>query len=181
MVENEQHKIYNRYFLWLNGLVDYNLPNHYYIKINQILFRKKFKAFLGLDGNRIEDGKALRERYIEETKDLHCPQHEEPCSVFELLVALAIRMDYILSNKTDLTGKWYSLFIENLGISEYAVNQLDDPLVQSEIEQIINKFIERRYDNMGRGGIFPLQFPLGNQRRLEIWYQMMDYIEENAL
>jgi hypothetical protein len=31
----------------------------------------------------------------------------------------------------------------------------------------------------GTGGLFPLKMPKVNQRRVEIWYQMSAFIEEN--
>ena len=46
---------------------------------------------------------------------------------------------------------------------------------------IIKRFLERAYNRSGRGGLFPIKRVLKDQRRVEIWYQMMDYISQEGL
>jgi hypothetical protein len=37
----------------------------------------------------------------------------------------------------------------------------------------------RLYTTSGYGGLFPLEEPKEDQRKVEIWYQMMAYLGEN--
>ena len=39
--------------------------------------------------------------------------------------------------------------------------------------------LAREYSDNGHGGLFPLKNPKKDQRKVEIWYQMTEYINEN--
>ncbi len=44
---------------------------------------------------------------------------------------------------------------------------------------ILCHFMRREYDECGQGGLFTLRNPRYDMRKMEIWYQMMGYLEEN--
>ena len=48
------------------------------------------------------------------------------------------------------------------------------------IDEILNKFIDRTYRASGYGGLFPLRHSKEDQRKVEIWYQMAAYLIENG-
>jgi hypothetical protein len=47
------------------------------------------------------------------------------------------------------------------------------------VNQILTNLVERTYQKNGKGGLFPLKQPAKDQRRVEIWYQMAAYLNEN--
>ena len=50
-----------------------------------------------------------------------------------------------------------------------------------EMDEILNIWLERRYDEDGKGNIFPLKDPIKDQKTVEIWYQMQSYLLEKNL
>jgi hypothetical protein len=66
----------------------------------------------------------------------------------------------------------------NLGLEEYRHVARSDRRV---IEDILDIFVERKYDPNGYGGLFPLRCPKHDQREIEIWYQFNEYLEDQGL
>lgn len=135
------------------------------------------------DDNRAADGEHLREAYFQEGGLDFCPA-SVAASVFEMLVALAIRADEILEDLESSGNEvsvWFMNMIKNLHLVGYD-DMTNSPI---EIEEIrrrnldnINQFLTRKYSRNGRGGLFPLNHPTSDQTRTEIWYQMMAYLNE---
>jgi hypothetical protein len=99
-----------------------------------------------------------------------------------MLIALADRMDFVLSTpsiRASRREKWFWLFIDNLNLDKYDYDFPDVFEKKNANNAKIMKLLERHYDDNGKGGIFPLRHPMADQRRIEIWYQMMAYISEN--
>jgi hypothetical protein len=92
-------------------------------------------------------------------------------------------MEFTLSQNDgkDRTGKWFWLFVKNLKLRVYKPNDPNIVRMQKTNNDIIQKFIYREYDKNGNGGIFPLEYSKRDQRTVELWYQMMSYIDENEL
>ena len=55
----------------------------------------------------------------------------------------------------------------------------DKHFVRSDAMDILTKFMRREYDASGLGGLFALRYPKEDMRDIEIWYQMMSYLEED--
>ena len=114
---------------------------------------------------------------------------DAPCTVLEMLIALAIRCESDIMHDDacgDRTRLWFWEMIKNLGLIDYT----DDAYMydksgsfDSEVNHIIDIFLERRYDKHGRGGAFPLRKYRTNyysdQRKVEIWYQLSAWLIEN--
>jgi hypothetical protein len=49
------------------------------------------------------------------------------------------------------------------------------------VAQRLETFVWRNYDRKGVGGIFPLYRSRRDQRRVELWYQFNEYIEEYGI
>ncbi len=149
------------------------------------LFDIEFYSLIPNDDNRAIDGIQLRDRFIEAEKEGNYSEGLSfgPCTILEMLISLADRMDFMLYNPDlgkERCEKWFWMFIDNLKLYKY---DNDDPEVSKKRKLnniIIRKFLERDYDESGKGGIFPLKHPTKDQRYVEIWYQMMSYISENC-
>lgn len=136
-----------------------------------------YRPELFSDANRASDGMELRYEFTvyagEGVNNVASDEaleglYAQPCSVLEMLVALAIRID------TDITGEpgvdnawvWFQLMIENLGLN------------MMNADYVLHRFLNREYDEAGNGGLFPLHFPCRDQRTIGIWEQLSDYISE---
>ena len=146
------------------------------------LYSIEFRTFVPHDENRAADGLELRNAFLNEsTESADLALILGPCTVLEMLVALAERMDFILfdPNKGDRSQEWFWTLINNLKLQKYAVDEQSAARKRRFNRVVIKKLIDRTYLENGEGGLFPLRFTRKDQRKVEIWYQMMDYISEN--
>ena len=179
-----------QYFLWLYGLIGKQRRTYY--KLCGSLHKKKFRWFVHNDDNRFQDGLNLRDRFIEEQK--LDEDHTEvryflkgDCTVFELLVSLAQRINdlmYDLESTEDHSSKWFLEMVRNLGLDVYTDNYSNleafSHVTETHISDVTEKLVSREYDYYGNGGLFPLKRrPPNDQSREEIWYQLMLYLDEN--
>lgn len=133
------------------------------------------------DKNRIGDGEELRYEFAVfagdginnvASDDAMGEILEMPCTVLEVLVALAVRIDSDITGEPgeDRAEEWFNQMIANLG--------LDVPRTESEVSYILNRWLTRRYDENGSGGLFPLITPYRDQRTIGLWEQASDYISD---
>lgn len=180
-ISKTNRKIKQAYFDWLyrqiecreaSGLEDFLYEIHTH----------PFVCRIPNDDNRAEDGLVLRNTFIDK-QDFDVPDDAlpGPCTILEMLIALAKRMDFILFDpaKGWRISNWFWLFINNLKLQKYNSTDEDAERKQKFNKIVLKKFVAREYQADGRGGLFPLNSPRCDQREVEIWYQMMDYIAEN--
>lgn len=172
------------YFNWLCGLVKIDEPDHSYFALAKQLHKKEFYWSVPNDDNRGEDGKKLRAIFIEANPFIPAESLDGPCTVLELLIGLSVRMEYILSDisKGDRTIKWFWELIENLGLDKYSDSiyfDIRSSETGEEIGLILENFLDRKISPNGKGGLFPLCHTDNDQRKVEIWYQMSEYLREN--
>lgn len=131
-----------------------------------------------MDENRAVDGVDLRYTYAEHVCEMNAPSGPEddlPCTMLEMLVALAMRCnDWILCDVENRYGYWFWKFIENLGLLGCTDDNFDIIFVKSVIERLL----ERRYKPSGEGGLFPLSCTCKDQRRVDIWSQLGYFLDE---
>ena len=171
----------HQYLSWLyNKMVKEEDQNKYWLLANY-LFRIPFRWSIPNDDNRAADGVKFRGDFIVKKTKTYDIWWDAPCSVFEMLVGLACRMEDILENpyRASFVGDWLVLMFSNLGIQSYT-----DSNWSSDVEKIIDRkidlFLDRQYDRDGNGGLFPLEKNgVKDQRKVEIWYQLMKYIDES--
>ena len=173
----------NKYFEWLCSLVSGRgyYKKHSYCKLLAKLHTMKFTYVIGMDANRADDGVELRYRFGYENDvsyaEIDALLDDRPCSVLEMMVALAIRCEEQIMDDPDIgnrTGKWFWSMIANMGLY-----QMDDLRFDSEnVEQNIRIMLERRYDRNGNGGLFFVNRSKKDMRKMEIWYQMMWYLDD---
>lgn len=175
-----EDEMVNVYFHWLCSMVNADDPQESYICLMGVLFDTEFEWTIGNDVNRAEDGKRLRDPFFSDEESL-----SKPCSVLEMMIALAIRIDEEVMwnpDKGDRTAVWFWEMIDNLGLGE-----LDDGLEYGKIERIASRklhiFVHRMYKSDGVGSLFPMKTPLQKNgavtkkcHKLEVWYQMMLYM-----
>lgn len=174
-----KYELENRYFKWICDFV-YDPKNPMYDKLLSYLFDVDFRYSLPMDGNREADGIDLRYRFGYETgedqNDISYYLDYKPCSVLEMLVALSIRMETIMDNVDfgNRVGQWFWSFIVNLGLGHYTDSRFDI----SEVSEIVDRFLDREYAYNGEGGLVTLDNPKQDLRSVEIWYQVMWYLNE---
>jgi hypothetical protein len=147
------------------------------------LYLYPFVCRIANDDNRVEDGLTLRNTFYDE-QDIDPSQEDDlsrPCTILEMLIALAGRMNFVLfdPHKGDQVSLWFWLFVDNLNLQKYDHDD-EDALRKKKFNRIVlRKFVNREYQSNGKGGLFPLNNPNSDQREVELWYQMMAYINEN--
>lgn len=162
------------YLNWLKDKVERfdDRGNH------EFLFRKLYVtavySVIKADANREADGIALRDEY----SGYNPEAIDGPCSFLEFLIALAKRMNYIYARvDEDCFQDMFWLLLENLEIS-----LSDEEYIEAGgdiyVDERIHAVLDRTFDINGVGGLFPLKHPRQNQRRIEIWYQMNQYLTE---
>ena len=171
-------KIRQAYFDWL-----YNqIKEEESLRFKNFIFEFHSIPFICIipnDDNRAEDGCQLRYRFADLNNNSD-PPLSGACTILEMLIALANRMDFILFDeaKGERCPKWFWLFIDNLKLQKYDNDESAESKKKFN-KIVLRKFVKREYQGDGRGGLFPLNSPANDQRHVEIWYQMMDYISEN--
>ena len=163
------------YLAWLREMVRLDEPQ--YDELAQVLWSTDFHYSVRGDDNRAADGVALRKEY-DETYGHNCTKlASKPCSVLEFLIALAKRMDYATFDYTvgPRVYKWFWDMLRNLGIGEYRCKK---PKIRG-ISTVLENFMTRNYDENGTGNIFSLRKTVPEFEKIEFWYQMNAYLDEN--
>ena len=173
------NKIKSDYFNWMYDMMCEGrfAPEISYRSLFEFLHEAEFTYFIPHDENRAEDGIYLRYRY--------CVRHgcedlehylDGPCSVLEMIVALAIRCEESIMDDTrygDRTSQWFWGMISNLGLGSMTDNSFDEDYVKYCVE----RFLNREYAPDGRGGLFTIRNCEEDLRKVEIWYQLCWYLD----
>lgn len=159
---------------WLSGKIDYDPECSFLI---DFLHETPFTWTIEMDQNRADDGLYLRKIYYEERDLEGIFMFGRDVSVLEVLVSLAIRMDneYIGDPGDPHPEYIFWEFLENLGLDVYVNSKFSC----EKCEKIVGVWLKRRFDSKGKGSIFPIIKPKRDQRKIEIWSQMQEYIREN--
>lgn len=181
MTSNEVQK--QQYFEFLCGIIGdirRGVVSEYTLLLEH-LHKKEFYSLVPNDDNRGEDGKKLRMIFEEEANQGLSFFLEEPCTVLEMLIGLSFRIENNLKDGPhDMsTGECFWMLINNLGLSWANNNAYCQDYESEAIDEQIDIFLSRNYGKNGDGGLFPLKKPLKDQRKVEIWYQMAEYLLEN--
>lgn len=165
------------YFVWLYSQVaDRRLrnPSRTYWGLLRELHRKEFVWLIPNDDNRIEDGRALRYEFMEECgiRDVPRDWMRLGCSMLELLIGLSRRLADMADGEP---SGWFWRLIENLDLEEYNDNRLPQ---DGYINRKLDTVIWRTYRRNGNGGLFPLNRTRNDQRWVEIWYQLNEYLQQ---
>ena len=99
-----------------------------------------------------------------------------PCSVLEMMIALCIRCAEQIIDDIDIQPLMERMFMEMLGSLGLA-EQTDICFDSAYCADILERFLDRRYSQDGRGGLFVISRPGVDMRRVDIWYQMCFYLD----
>lgn len=169
------------YLTWLYsqiGSVKLKNPARTYWTLARQLYTKEFVWFVPNDDNRVEDGRELRHEFINECdiSSIDPAWMDLGCSFLEMMIALSRRLAF--QGEGEPRG-WFFTLLEHLGLEKYTDLKCKRYSTSfDEIEEIVDAVIYRQYEPDGRGGLFPLQHPERDQRKVEIWYQMSAYLIE---
>lgn len=177
MTENE---LIHEYFEWMYNLVCDDSPRRSYRKLLSHLNEIDFFYILDMDGNRAEDGIELRYRFGDECgyPDYMIASYldNRPCSVLEMLIALDIRCEEHITfdpDAGDTFGKLFWVMLENLGLDSMTDRHFDP----DQVDDVIDICLNRTYKRNGEGGLFIVNDRGCDMRSVEIWYQMMRYLD----
>lgn len=169
------------YFQWLYSQVadpEIQEENLTYWNVLRVLFQTEFAWVDSVvnDENRIHDGKALRIEFIESqgwtVDEVDAEWIMTGCSMLEVMVGLARRLEFLADGTPHY---WFWVLMTNIGLSGFNDKRR---LRKDYIEEILDRIIFRNYQATGLGGFFPLQNPREDQRDIELWAQMNEYVQE---
>ena len=175
-------RIKEDYFNWMYDLVCRNRysENNSYKKLLSYLHSVEFTYSYRYkkDEDRAYDGVNLRHRYALSSPNRWVVDRVldgDPCSVFEMILALAIRCEETMDDPLlgDRTGQWFWKMIVNLGLGGMTDSHFDEDVA----EDIICKFLNRDYERDGRGGLFTIRDCGQDVRRMLIWDQLCHYLD----
>lgn len=176
-------RLENEYFEWLCNKTIYWKNRSYtpYRKVLQLLHSQDFYYLMPMDDNRYVDGISLRYLFGEERgysdNIIASLLDDRDCSVLEMMVALSNRCEIEIMakpNGEDNTGYWFWCMMASLGLNKMT----DDIFDKDRVMDILHCFLERQYDYNGKGGLFTLKNPKTDLRKIEIWSQLMCYLNE---
>ena len=180
-----EHEINEDYFEWLyEGMCGNRYSkNISYRKLLEHLHNTNFRYTISNDKNRASDGIDLRYSFAlsqgcEDEPELITDYLKGPCSVFEMMVALAQRCESVMDDPKigDRTGQWFWGMINNLGLGGMNDNRYDEQYV----DDVIDTFLDREYKSNGKGGLFTIRNCEYDLREVEIWYQLCWYLDTIA-
>ena len=159
--------------------------NHFWRVIRR-LYLKEFYSLVPNDDNRLQDGLALRGEFIEEYQyDPNIVAHgfDFPCTVLEMLVAFARRIDFDIMWDPEIGDRsafWFWKMLENAGVDlkRFSDEYFNEECIL-ELNKIVDRVLTRRYDRNGNGSFFPISAKTRNYQRYELWHQMQLWISEN--
>lgn len=170
------------YFNWMYRLVfrEEDDKSMSYQKLLHHLDRTEFVYTIPFDGSRAEDGINLRYRFGQE---YDIPQAQiaryldvRPCSVLEMMIALAFRCEDIMED--DGIGDRSPVWFHDMLASLHLLDMDDYGYDPVYVDGVLNRFLNREYRRNGDGGLFTVEGYRGDMRSIEIWYQMCAYTND---
>ena len=139
----------------------------------------RFIFTLPNDENRAKDGVYLRYQFAMEfdiDPDIAKEVLGGPCSVLEMMVALAIKCENFMDDPAvgDRTRQWFWGMIKSLGLDSMTDDQYDERYVRA----VLIRFMDREYEPDGRGGLFTIYDCDQDLRYVEIWWQLCWYLDK---
>lgn len=171
------NKLKEEYFEWLYNKV-YDIDNKMVTYFNLFLYLHdtEFTYIIPNDVNRAIDGADLRYRFADEINDEYAAELlDGPCSVLEMIIALAIRCEEQMMDDPlygDRTKQWFWQMIKNLGL----YSMCDDTYDEEYVAEVVYDFLNRRYTYNGKGGLFYIPDAKEDLRDIEIWHQLCAYL-----
>lgn len=144
------------------------------------LHSKEFVWFVPNDDNRVEDGRDLRNEFRDQEQivDIDEEWMSLGCSILELMIGLSRRLAFEAGGSARV---WFWELIDNLEMTGFHDSWWREGLTKEIIDERLDRLIWRTYLYDGSfGGLFPLKNPAADQRDIELWYQLCQYLLERA-
>lgn len=178
-------ELINGYFEWLYDLVcEGRYPSNVsFRKLIMHLHNTEFVYTIPKDINRAKDGVDFRYRYPYARPEAISLYLNGPCSVLEMMIALAKRLEETIMDDPklgDRMSQWFWEMVVNMGLGSMVDDNYDEAYVEDAIDILLN----REYDYDGKGGLFRVKHCDYDMRDVEIWSQMcwyLDSITDNTL
>lgn len=168
------------YLRWLESQLkdETDAPDKTFWDLLNLMFEKQFGWLdhVPMDRNRMVDGLDLRVEF----SYIYRPRPSAavidrlgPCSFLEVLIGLSRRLAFVAGGQAP---GWSWQLLGNL-----EMQRLSDPMTPAKAhraQEIMDRVIERTYNEDGNGGFFPLAWPQEDQRTVELWYQLNSFAEE---
>lgn len=170
----------DEYFNWMYSYICkyQNSKTHSYYKLLTRLQDTEFTYILPKDANRAEDGISMRWRFAKQYDDpdyiMDCL--DRPCSVFEMMLALAIRCEEDIMDSAEYGNRisqWFWQMIVNLGLGSMTDMNFDPDYV----DDIVQRFLNREFEPDGHGSLFVVRRCKFDLRKVEIWVAMLWYLD----
>ena len=180
-------EVKDQYFKWIFERMckDRFAPEISFRRLFEHLHKTRFRYTIPRDRNRADDGEDLRYKFaltcaedpyeIDEIVDIL----DRPCTVLEMMVALAIRAEETIMDDPglgDRTAQWFWTMLCNLGLGA----QQDEYFDRELVIDILERFMDREYEPDGKGGLFVIRNCDRDLRKVEIWYQLCWYLDNLA-
>ena len=175
-------EVQDDYFAWLYDLACGNryAPEISFRKLLSYLHSVDYIWQIPLDENRAEDGISLRYRFArlqvhEDLVNAVADMLVGPCSVLEMMVALALRCEEDIMDDTaygDRTRHWFWNMVVSLGLG----SMTDDRFDKRAADEIVKTFLYRKYEPNGKGGLFTIKRCQDELRGVELYTQLCWYL-----
>lgn len=181
------------YLVNLGRMLKFSDPMHnsFFILLSEMPFT--WSPSVPNDEHRESDGRDLRRLYAEDACVEVDPRDADQmelweASVLEVLVSLAMAATdssvHQRYSPRDGVEWWFWRMVTNLGIVDPTaiepIRRDNDWKSMPDLDltrKSIVKWLERRYSRTGKGGIFPVPKTRKDQRRVELWYQLAEYLD----
>lgn len=126
------------------------------------------------DEDRALDGLQLRGEFFDGSDEI--PRRD--CTVLEMLVAFAIRIDdeWIGDPADPHPEDIFWEMVSNLDLWKMDNFRYD----QDSVDAKVSKWVKKYFDKDGNGSIFPVKNANRDHRTVSIWSQMLEYINKNS-
>lgn len=171
--------INNAYFDWIyRTACGKRFPkNITYKKLFMHLHTIEFRYYLARDSALYSEGLDLRYRFAYKNPEYRDAERyiEGPCSVLEMMFSLAINCEEHIMDNTmlgDRTTQWFWGMLTNMGLGSMD----DSRFNREEVDFIVDRFLDRKYEPNGKGGLFTIYDCDCDLRDVEIWTQLCWYL-----
>jgi hypothetical protein len=166
------------YFEWIYDTVCRGrfAKENSYRELLTYLHSVEYTWILSDDVNRAEDGEeGLRWRFAYENHIQIRHELDGPCSVLEMILALAYKCEEIMDDAAvgDRTVQWFWKMINNLGLSGMTDRRFD----LLYVEDTVQRFLNREYEPDGHGSLFVIRNCRYDLRDVETWTCMLWYLD----
>jgi hypothetical protein len=129
-----------------------------------------FTYTLKKDADRAADGEYLRYRFAYRNGyDKNFTDGSS--SVLEVMIAIAMECEESIMDDPsygDRTAQWFWEMVKNLGLGGMTDTRYD----AEHVDEVLTRFLSRKYTRDGRGGLFYIPGCTRDLRRVAIWHQL---------